>query len=110
MNLAEFPLTTLADRAPRGCKTLVFEDRIWDRGSRQERVRRLTISASDKYGLPTAMDDEVILGLVQLSKADGFCRIVRCNSAVTSWCICWAGGTRARAMHGWKNRSNAGWG
>ena len=32
MNLAEFPLATLADRAPRGCKTLVFEDRIWDRG------------------------------------------------------------------------------
>ena len=35
-------------------------------------VRRLTISASDKYGLPTAMDDEVILGLVQLTKAAGF--------------------------------------
>ena len=31
MNLAEFPLATLADRVPQGCKTLVFEDRIWDR-------------------------------------------------------------------------------
>jgi hypothetical protein len=62
MNLVEFPLTTLADRAPRGCKTLVFEDRILDRGCNQERVRRLTVSASDKYGLPTAIDDEVILG------------------------------------------------
>ncbi|MGA2617140.1 MAG: replication initiator protein A [Thermoguttaceae bacterium] len=72
MNLVEFPLTTLADRAPRGCKTLVFEDRIWDRGSNQERIRRLTVSASDKYGLPTAIDDEVILGLLQLSKAAGF--------------------------------------
>jgi hypothetical protein len=72
MNLAEFPLTTLADRAPHGCKTLVFEDRIWDRGHAQHRVRRLTISASDKYGLPTAIDDEVILGLVQVSKAAGF--------------------------------------
>lgn len=72
MNLAEFPLATLADRAPRGCKTLVFEDRIWDRGQAEHRVRRLTISASDKYGLPTAIDDEVILGLVQLSKAAGF--------------------------------------
>ena len=41
MNLVEFPLTTLADRAPRGCKTLVFEDRILDRGCNQERVRRL---------------------------------------------------------------------
>lgn len=72
MNLAEFPLATLADRAPRGSKTLVYEDRIWDRGQGQHRVRRLTISASDKFGLPTAIDDEVILGLVQLSKAAGF--------------------------------------
>jgi len=72
MNLAEFPLATLADRAPRGCKTLVFEDRIWDRGGAQYRVRRLTVSASDKYGLPTALDDEVIVGLVQVSRAAGF--------------------------------------
>ena len=72
MNLAEFPLATLADRAPHGCKTLMFEDRIWDRGQRQHVARRLTISASDKFGLPTALDDEVILGLVQLSKADHF--------------------------------------
>ena len=72
MNLAEFPLATLADRAPRGCKTLVYEDRIWDRGQGEDRVRRLTISASAKYGLPTAIDDEVILGLVQVSKAAGF--------------------------------------
>ena len=34
MNLAEFPLATLADRAPRGCKTLVFEDTIWDKSQR----------------------------------------------------------------------------
>lgn len=72
MNLAEFPLATLADRAPSGTKTLVFEDRIWDRGQRQDRIRRLTITASDKYGLPTATDDEVILGLVQVTKATGF--------------------------------------
>jgi hypothetical protein len=72
MNLAEFPLTTLANRVPHGCKTLVFEDCIFDKGRRQPVTRRLTISASDKYGLPTALDDEVILGLVQLSKADDF--------------------------------------
>jgi len=72
MNLAEFPLATLADRVPQGCKTLVFEDRTWDRGQRQHVARRLTISASDKFGLPTALDDEVIFGLVQLSKAVNF--------------------------------------
>lgn len=72
MNLAEFPLTALADRAPRGCKTLVFEDRIRGRGQDLHHVQRLTISASDKYGLPTAIDDEVVLGLVQVTKAAGF--------------------------------------
>ena len=72
MNLTEFPLATLADRAPRGCKTLVFEYPIGDGDHAQSRVRRLTISASDKYGLPTAIDDEVILGLVQVTKAAGF--------------------------------------
>ena len=30
------------------------------------------ISASDQYGLPTALDDEVILGLIQLSREQGF--------------------------------------
>jgi hypothetical protein len=72
MNLAEFPLAMLADRVPPGCKTLVFEDRTWDASQRQYVPRRLTISASDKFGLPTALDDEVILGLVQLSKAGNF--------------------------------------
>lgn len=72
MNLAEFPLAVLADRVPQGCITLVFEDQTWDKSQRQHVDRRLTISASDKFGLPTALDDEVILGLVQLSKADGF--------------------------------------
>ena len=72
MNLAEFPLATLADRVPKGCKTLAFEDTLWDRGQKQRITRRLTISASDKFGLPTALDDEVIVGLLQLSKADNF--------------------------------------
>ena len=35
-------------------------------------TRRLTISASDKFGLPTSLDDEVILGLIQLTKQNRF--------------------------------------
>jgi hypothetical protein len=72
LNLAEFPLAALADRAPKGQKTLVFEDTVWDKRAQQRVVRRLTISASDSYGLPTAIDDEVILGLVQLSRQRQF--------------------------------------
>lgn len=72
MNLIEFPLALLSDRAPKGCKTLVFEDRIQDRGQGKYVTRRLTISGSDRFGLPTALDDEVSLGLLQLTKAARF--------------------------------------
>ncbi|MHB8954585.1 MAG: replication initiator protein A [Pirellulaceae bacterium] len=72
MNLAEFPIACLASRPDKGVKTLQFEDRIWDRGQRARIVRRLTISASDQYGLPTALDDEVILGLIQLTRETDF--------------------------------------
>ena len=58
MNLCEFPIATLADRVSPGCKTMVFEDRHG----------RLTVSGSDAYGLPTAPDSDVIVGLIQLTK------------------------------------------
>ncbi len=72
LNLAEFPLAAIADRVPNNQKTLVFEDRIFDSGKSEMITRRLTISASDKYGLPTSLDDEVILGLIQLAKQNRF--------------------------------------
>jgi hypothetical protein len=72
LNLAEFPLGTLADRTAPNQKTLVFEDKIWDESIQRLVTRQLTITASDKYGLPTATDDEVILGLVQLTKLQKF--------------------------------------
>lgn len=67
LNLAEFPVAALSMRLPRGQNTLVFQDHVWDRGKRQRVTRKLTVSASDKYGLPTALDDEVLVGLVQLT-------------------------------------------
>ena len=72
MNLAEFPLSAIADRLHPDQKSLTFEDRIWDENRGEMIPRQLTISASDSYGLPTALDDEVILGLVQLSKLHEF--------------------------------------
>lgn len=72
LNLAEFPLTSLSTRANPGQKTLEFKDTIWDKGNSQLVERKLTIAASDRFGLPTAGDDEVILGLVQLSQQQGF--------------------------------------
>src|SRR6516225_2324322 len=58
MNLAEFPITVLADRAPKGAKTLIF------RASHGQ----LTITGSDAFGLPTALDADVIVALIQLTK------------------------------------------
>ncbi|WP_161602566.1 replication initiator protein A [Tautonia marina] len=58
MNLAEFPITLLSDRAPEGMKTLVFKDQ---NGT-------LTITGSDAYGLPTAADSDVIVALMYLTK------------------------------------------
>ena len=72
LNLAEFPLCALAHRLPAERKTLRFEDRIWDKGRGDYVTRQLTVTGSDAFGLPTALDDEVLLGLIQLSRQHGF--------------------------------------
>lgn len=72
LNLAEFPLSAISDRLDPNQKTMVFEDRIFDGGRGEMIKRQLTITASDQYGLPTAMDDEVMLALVQISKQQKF--------------------------------------
>ena len=72
LNLAEFPITLLSDRVPKGCKTLVFEDKVFDRQHGEVVTRKLTVTGSDAYGLPTAIDDEVLVALLQLTKLDGF--------------------------------------
>ena len=58
MNLAEYPITLLAERVPPGLKTIAFKDR---HGT-------LTVSGSDAYGLPAAPDADVIVALLHLTK------------------------------------------
>lgn len=58
MNLAEFPLALLTDRAPQGQKTLLYA----------HPHGRLIITGSDAFGLPTAADTDVLIGLVQLTR------------------------------------------
>ena len=72
LNLAEFPLCALAHRLRPDQKTLHFEDRVWDELRRETITRQLTITGSDAYGLPTALDDEVLLGLIQLTRFQQF--------------------------------------
>ena len=72
LNLAEFPLTAISDRCPDGMKTVVISDQVWDRQQRQHLPRKLTISGSDRYGLPVAKDEDVLLACVQLSSIASF--------------------------------------
>jgi len=72
MNLAEFPLCALSRRPRPDQKTLRFEDRLFDKGRREWITRQLTVTGSDAFGLPTALDDEVLLGLIQLTRQREF--------------------------------------
>ena len=72
LNLAEFPLASIADRHREGKKTVVLEEPVFDREAGIYVERRLTMSGSDRFGLPTAKDDEVLLACVQLSKLQDF--------------------------------------
>lgn len=72
MNLVEFPLSAIADRFLDGRKTVVFTDQVWDRDQRQHVKRELAISGSDRYGLPTAKDEDVLLACLQLTRLDDF--------------------------------------
>lgn len=72
MNLIEFPLSSVADRFLDGRKTVVFSDTVWDRDRRQHLPRELAISGSDRYGLPTSKDEDVLLGCLQLTRMAEF--------------------------------------
>jgi len=69
LNLAEFPIALLADRVPKGQKTLYFEDRHG----------RLTVTGTDAYGLPTAADADVIVAMIYLTKQRNNFRDVKVN-------------------------------
>jgi hypothetical protein len=72
MNLAEFPLCVLSHRPSLDIKTLKFEDQIWDGSQKKWIPRKVTVTGSDAFGLPTQVDDEVLLALVQISKRQDF--------------------------------------
>ena len=72
LNFAEFPLSSLSERPDPNVKTIVFQDRIFDRSRNEHLTRQVTITGSDAYGLPTPVDEEVLLALIQLSKLQGF--------------------------------------
>jgi hypothetical protein len=77
LNFAEFPVCLFSSNPTHKMeeKTLVFYDEIPDKKHPGKTIRRrVTVSGTNKYGLPTATDDWVILGLFQMAKLQGFQR------------------------------------
>ncbi len=72
LNLAEFPISAIGNRLDPSVKTILFQDAAFDKSTGETITRKLTITASDQYGLPTAPDDEILLGLLQLSRIHNF--------------------------------------
>jgi Replication initiator protein A len=72
LNLAEFPISAIGNRLDPSVKTILFQDTAFDKSTGETIRRKLTITASDQYGLPTAPDDEILLGLLQLSRIQNF--------------------------------------
>lgn len=70
MNLAEFPLAVLSTRVNPNLKTLEFNDTVLGKNGNVLK-RNWVITGADKFGLPTASDDEVLLGLLKLTVDDG---------------------------------------
>src|SRR5919197_167522 len=67
MNLAEYPLSVLTHRIPRNRKTYSFTQRITDHQGTVIK-QSWSVLGSDKYGLPTPYDDDVLIALLYCYK------------------------------------------
>jgi Replication initiator protein A len=68
MNLAELPITLLTDRAPAGQRTIDRQVQAYDERTGKLIWRRVRVTGSESYGIPTAKDGLILLGLVYLTK------------------------------------------
>src|SRR4051812_27471644 len=66
MNLAEFPITLLAER--RAVSMITREVITRDERTGQKVIRKVTITGSEAFGLPTGQDNLILLGLIYLTK------------------------------------------
>lgn len=67
LNICEFPLASPGRAASPHENTLVFEDHIRNKGSGENVHRKLMVSASEAFGLPTPADSDVLLVLMHLT-------------------------------------------
>ena len=70
LNLAEYPLGLIAERLPAGFKTIEYTDWVHIEGEKRE--LRWVVTGSDRYGLPTGADQDVLVVLMHLARKQGF--------------------------------------
>lgn len=71
MNLVEFPITLLAKRHSSEGNTIEFTDTIQGEGGKLVK-REWTVAGSEKFGLPLAQDNDVLLALLAMGKEKNF--------------------------------------
>jgi len=71
MNLVEFPITLLAKRHSSQSNTIEFTDIIEGEDGKPVK-REWIVTGSDKYGLPLAQDNDVLLALMAIGKESNF--------------------------------------
>lgn len=110
LNICEFPLTSTGRAASAGQNTLVFEDQIYDEGTKQPVHRKLIVTASQAFGLPTPADSDVLLVLMHLTNLkNAFTdRTVRFTRYELVKCLGWDQGGKSyrrieEAMQRWVN-------
>jgi len=67
MNLAEYPFALLTHHRPRASKTFTLTQQIRDTHGKVI-TQTWSVLGSDKYGLPTPYDDDVLLALLYCYK------------------------------------------
>ena len=125
LNLSEFPIAVVAEAARPGQLRLEYVDSIHDRSTGGMVERRMTVHATEEWGLPAAQDDEVMVGLLQLTYLAGwpkricFTRYQLCK--LLRWSVGGASYRRIyRALHrfstttynyryGWRDKANQEW-
>jgi Replication initiator protein A len=73
LNLADFPISVLKYQQPkdvlgRKLDTVVYQASRYDSHIRQRVPQRVTLTTSSRYGLPTPIDEDVVLSLLCLGK------------------------------------------
>ena len=70
MNLAEYPITFLSRRAPKGVKTIEYTDWVTIEG--EKKPLKWIVAGSDKFGLPVGGDQDIYVAIMEVWREHGF--------------------------------------